>query len=319
MNRFVWAVLGGALLLVLPVGATTTTYQFDFAACGDAGNPSCTSNVSAYAVSSSGVTATATAYFLEGNSNAFNSGAAFQTGQVGAYSDAGLGICETQSGGNCGVPYHQIDNYNNPGGNSSPADFEFMLIQFSAAVNLSSIQLGNWGVASGNNDPFYATYLVSSSSNAISLAGTTYSQLTSGTDGFSAAVTTSCTSGVTLEDGSNGSGGSTTSNCAVNGNAVDNLNGTGVTYLLLGASTTQNVNEDFFKIQDINANHGTGGGQGPAPTPEPATFALFGFALIGLGIFGRKSKTNKYDPSCGASSAGRNFGCGPFFFARPDL
>jgi hypothetical protein len=286
MIRYLWAILGGALLLVVPAGATTTTYQFDFAACGEVGNPGCTSNVSAYSVSSSGVTATATAYFLEGTNNTFNGNAAFQTGQVGAYSNAGLGICETQSGGNCGVPYHQMDNYNNPGGNSAPADFEFMLIQFSAAVNLSSIQLGNWGVASGSANPFYATYLVSSSANAISLAGTTYSQLTSGTDGFSAAMTTSCTSGVTLEDGSNGNGGSTTSNCAVNGNAVDNLSGTNVTYLLIGASTTQNLNEDFFKIQDLNANHG-----GPSPTPEPATFALFGIALIGFGMFGRKRKT----------------------------
>src|SRR5262249_39448716 len=158
----------------------------------------------------------------------------------------------------------------------------FMLIQFSAAVNLSSIQLGNWGVASGSTNPFYATYLVSSSTSAISLAGTTYSQLTSGTDGFSAAMTNSCTSGVTLENGTNGAGGSTMSNCAFNGNAVDSLSGSGVTYLLIGASTTQSLNEDFFKIQDVNANFASGGGQGPAPTPEPATFALFGFALIGL-------------------------------------
>lgn len=294
MNRFFAVVPGVLLLLVLPACATTTTYQFDFAACDDTGNPNCASNVSAYSVSSNGVTATATAYFLEGSGNSFNSGATFQTGQVGAYYDAGLGICETQSSGNCNVPYHQIDNYNNPGGSPSSADFEFMLIQFSAAVDLNSIQLGNWGVASGHNDPFYATYLVSSSANAVSLAGTTFSELTSGTDGFSTAMTTSCTSGVTLEDGSNGSGGSATSNCAVNGNAVETLNGTGVTYLLIGASTSQNVNEDFFKIQDLNANHGSGfgGGQGPAPTPEPATFALFGFALIGLGIFGRKRKSN---------------------------
>lgn len=287
MKKFFWAMaLGGAMLLTVPASADNTTYQFNFVDCGQSGNPSCSSNLSAYSVSSNGVTATATAFFLAGNGNAFNSSASLQTGEVGSYSDAGLGICESQSNGNCDVPYHQIDNNANPGDSGGNADFEFMLIQFSAAVNLNSIQLGNWGVASGNNDPFMATYLVSSDPNAISLAGTTWSQLTSGTDGFSAAMATTCSTGVTLEAGSNGDGGSTTSNCAVDGNGVETLNGTGVTYLLIGASTTQNLNEDFFKIQDINANHIT------SPTPEPATFALLGLALTGLGIYGRKRKTN---------------------------
>lgn len=290
MKKAFWAVVfGGSALLVAPASANPTTYQFDFVACGSAGNPSCNSNLSSYAVSSNGVTATATAYFLAGSGNAFNGNAAFQTGEVGAYGNAGLGICENQTGSNCASPYHQIDNYNNPSDPGSNADFEFMLIKFSAAVNLSSIQLGNWGVGSGTNDPFQATYLTSGAGNAISLAGTTYSQLTSGTDGFSAANATTCLSGVALEAGSNGAGGSATSNCRVNGNGVENLNGNGVTYLLIGASVNQNVNEDFFKIQDLNANQPSG----VNPTPEPATFALFGLALAGFGLYGRRRKSSR--------------------------
>lgn len=287
MSKSFWAaILGGALLAVVPAGATPTTYTFDFVDCGQSGNPSCTSDVGAYAVSSNGVTATATAFYTVGNSNGtFNSSATLATGEVGAYSGDGIGICEDQTGSNCDDPYHQIDNGDNPnatGTNDSQSqyDFEFMLIQFSAAVNLSSIQLGNFGVASGTADPFYATYLVSSDTSAISLAGTTFSSLTSGTDGFSSADQVSCTSGVTLGDG-----GSGTSNCAVNGNGVDNLSGTNVTYLLIGASTTQNLNEDFFKIQDIDASK--------TATPEPSTYALLGLALTGLGLYGRKRKAAK--------------------------
>jgi hypothetical protein len=69
-------------------------------------------------------TITVTSYGLTGNGNT-----TFQTAQTGQFSP-GLGICNQSEGLGCGDPNHQADN-------SGPQDF--FLIQFSSAVNLSSI------------------------------------------------------------------------------------------------------------------------------------------------------------------------------------
>jgi hypothetical protein len=276
-NFFGLAIFGFAMLAAIPASASTTTFNFTNCGTSTGGtNGSCSSDLSAYAVTPSGqsgtaITATATAYYTTNTTNAdFNN-----TGAVGAYSGAGLGICElpTQSntGQNCADPYHQIDNGSNPG---SGQDYEFLLIQFSAAVNLSQITLGNFGVPSGDtSDPFIATFYTTSSSALTNALTTTSIGSITGTDGFSAAGQTTCTS-----------------NCADNDTGTnETLVATDVTYLLIGASIN-NAGQDYFKLQDITASAYT---TGQSPTPEPATFALFGLALTGLGVYGRKRKSSR--------------------------
>jgi len=288
MRNFIGlAILGSAMLAAVPASASNTT--FNFLNCGDAGNPSCSSSLSSYAVSNNGVTATAVAFYATGTSTGPGSGSDLTAASVGSYSGAGLGICENQTGDNCASPNHQIDNGANTtlsGGNGTGADdFEFMLIQFNAAVNLSDIVLGNYGDTNANSNPFTSTYFVSSSSLGLTametaLEGTTLSSLTG--EGFgSTGAQEGCTTGATTSTATNNS------SCAENATGVtENLTGSGVTYLLIGASDLSGAaGTDFFKIQDIDANKITA-------TPEPATFGLLGLALTGLGVYGRKRKSS---------------------------
>lgn len=287
-NFFGLAIIGCALFAVTPAGATETNYNFGFTSCGATNNPSCSSNLSSYAVSttvgSTTITATAVAFYATGTSSGPGT-SNLTSGEVGSYSGAGLGICENQSGNNCASPNHQVDNGANTtlsGGNGTGADdFEFMLIQFTgAAVNLTDITLGNFGTTGSTSSPFNATYLVSSSSDTLAqmeaaLGATTVGGLAN-TNGFGAATQTACNN----------------SECAVNNvGANDPLTGTGVTYLLIGASDLSGAaGTDFFKIQGLAVYTGSNGVSG---TPEPATFGLLGLALTGLGVYGRKRKSSR--------------------------
>jgi len=279
-NSILLAVFSAAIAVV---PASANSANFSFTGCSGSGGTQCSSDLSSYGpVSSSStlngvtVTATATAVYITGTSSGPTSGGTLATGEVGSYSGDGLGVCENQSGDNCQVPNHQVNNGADTtlsGGNGSgPDNFEFILLKFSAPVDLTSIQLGNFGTTGSTSDPFNATYYVSSSSaSSITLNGTTLAGLTA--DGFGSANSTTCSSGT----------------CAVNGVGTDTLGNNDVTYLLFGASTANNAaGTDFFKIQQLNVTNYTSG----SSTPEPATFGLFGFALAGLGWFARKRKQN---------------------------
>jgi hypothetical protein len=299
-NSILSALFGLAAIAAIPAFAATSNFDFT----GTGGNPF---------VTAGGVTATAYAFEATGTTYSGSNPTAFTSlygptsngnnaPSLGVYSGDGLGICEGSNqnshSDDCSAPpNHQIDNGpNNVNSNaaacsaSNPCDYEFMLIQFTAAINLSQIQLGNFGSTGSATDPFAATYWTSSSALGVSAIESNLEATTVGnvanTDNFSTETQTSCTTGVTaLGGGQNGNGATYNDNCLVNGNGVDNVSGSGVTYLLIGASVASGQSgQDFFKIQDLSFN---------SATPEPATFGLIGLSLAGLGLLRRKRKLLK--------------------------
>jgi hypothetical protein len=304
---FILTILGCALLAAVPASAGN---YFDFTGTG--GNAYTTSD---------GITATAYAFEATGGAspttNLFGPTSSSTNPDnmptVGVYGGDGIGICEGSSqnsnGDDCDQPNHQVDNGPNnvtSGANacsySHKCDFEFMLIQFNSAVDLSQIQLGNWGTTGTAADPFTSTYWTSASMATLSQIETdlenTNASGVAGTDGFSAETAGACTGSTpgsttnNIGGGANGgdNGGNYIDNCAVNGNGLTTLNTGAVTYLLFGASVADGQSgQDFFKIQDISFTSSTVGTV-TTTTPEPATFGLIGLSLAGLGLLSRKRK-----------------------------
>jgi hypothetical protein len=295
-NPIKLVLFGLAVIAAIPANASTSAFNFTGSiASSTVGG--ITATAYAFEATGAGTSPTTTLYGPTSTGN--------NAPSLGIYSGNGLGVCEgtnqNSNSNDCSSPNHQVDNGpNNTSGaeaacsSGNSCDFEFILFQFGAAVDLSQIQLGNFGSNGTATNPFGATYWTSSSALSLSsietdLEGKTTSGV-AGTDNFSTQTQTSCATGqAALGAGGDGAGGSYNDGCALNTNGVDNLSGTGVTYLLIGASLASGQSgQDFFKVQDISFTASSQQGA----TPEPATFGLIGLSLAGLGILRKRRKRN---------------------------
>ena len=248
------AIIGGAILSVVPASANSTTFNFATGQGDSTGNSY--GNSLSYTVGA--ITVTETAFSL---ANGFTSSSKFAAAAVDNYSGAtlGLGVCSVNDPGGtgCSSPGHQVDN---------AVGDEFILFTFSGGtVGLgtgSSIEVANYAP-----DP-------TGSGTAVDL--TYYSASTAITAGTTAL---SSETGSHTVDGNAGSGVTVTDS---------NLVGGTITYLLIAAAVNDTVN-DAFKVNELTVNTSNS----IAPTPEPATFGLIGLALAGLGVYGRKRKSRR--------------------------
>lgn len=199
---------------------------------------------------------------------------------LGVYSGYGLGACDSVLGSGCSSPYHQVNNDNQSANDqvqhTAPDYYEFVEFQFSTPVDISQIQLANFGVPTGQVD---MSDTVWASSSTINLGSTTLSELGTGTNfncTNAASSGSNCSTSETWSDPYNSAYGQDSPT------VVENTNLNDVTTLIIAAQIGQS--DDFFKVQDFSGLNFT-------PTPEPATFGLLGLALVGFGILGRKRKS----------------------------
>ncbi len=263
-------------------GASPNGYsvaQTQSSGCGAAGYSNSAPFTQTIGSGSSAITVTATAYVTTSDSSA--TGTALESGNnavIGQYTGNGIGICSIGDPGystsaptsGCTAPSHQIDD---------SGDYEFILLTFSAPVNISSISLANFGGLSSQTqtqqlDALGFTYWANPSSESQIVAGGT--TVLCGSGGAAACPTEEGTGGgIGSTDGANGSW---ITGFGANGQATLNS----VTSLLIAADL--NESDDFFKLQGIQASK--------TATPEPATFGLVGLSLVGLGIYRRGRKSN---------------------------
>jgi hypothetical protein len=224
-----------AALLLTASGAANASTIFNFAGATDSEGNSYGNSLS---LSSGTLTVTETAFYL---SNNFTTSSKFGLAAVDDYNgtNLGLGVCSPNDP-SCSNPYHQMDNYQGD---------EFIVFQFSQAVNLSSIQITNYAPIGSTSD-VDLTYFTAS---------------------------TGLTTNTTL--GSLGTGTTVTQNCtgtACQGTPfVDSMSGSNVTYLIVAASVSNtDGTTDAFKINDLTVN----------ATPEPGTIGMMVLAISGLAM-----------------------------------
>ena len=208
------AALGSAMLLTVPAFAVTTPYIFNFTAgASGTGNDQLSSFTATNTGTLMNVTAKAIgSYYTVGAPSPGTGVGLLHSGLLGQYGTAGLGACESTTGVDCTQPNHQIDNGPNSSTGTGTNQYEFILIQFSSAVDLASIQLGNYGDNNTSTDPFSMTYFTSAS------AATTLNlnNVTFGTSGFTSTSLGDGFSGPMSQSSQTGIG----SGCVVNGQCL---------------------------------------------------------------------------------------------------
>jgi hypothetical protein len=222
------------------IAAQATTINFNVMSGGTNSAASAYGNVRTF--SSSGLNVTATAWSLP------TSSADFAAAQLGRATNYGLWACNTGEGINCSSPEHQIDNV---GG------MEFVLFQFSQAVDPSSISITTYSQA----DLDVSYYLGNVASN-LSLASVNLAELAG--LGFGGRINDDVNSYATSR-------------------TVSIVNNGGVNALLVGARISGDSKADYFKIQQLSVNT-------VSDVPEPGTFLMTGAALFALGLVRRAKK-----------------------------
>jgi MYXO-CTERM domain-containing protein len=233
-----------SMTMALPLAATTINLDTG----GTDTNGSSFGNVRTF--TSGGVTITVTSWGLTASNDT-----QFTSGNTGQYSGLGLGVCNQVEGLGCGDPNHQVDN-------SGQADF--LLIQFSAPVTLTSVLLHSYCGAqcpAGGWDRDVTYVDGTNIAASLNLGGDGLGSLPAG---FGSATTLNNTPGT--------------------GTLSVALLGTGVNTLLLGAADPNPDGlVDRFKVESLSFSTST-----TTSTPEPATLGTLGVALVALGLLGRR-------------------------------
>jgi hypothetical protein len=228
--------------------SASTSYNFDFT-----GTNALSTLGGGLSFTVNGLTVTATSFDTANTTG----GTALSAGYVGEYQGNGLGVCTVaeNTGGCSSAPEHQVDNH---------AQYDFLLLTFSAPVSLSSVVLKNFGTCSGcgavDMDMSYWT------------SPTTFALGSVPTGGQQNDL---C-------------GGTSQPSCTASG-LTDSLNGTNVRALLIAAAYNPNITSpdstpDYFKVSSLSVT-----------TPEPASIVLIGSGLLAGAVFGRRriKKSNK--------------------------